>query len=363
MGLLDDLKREAEARKAAEAERTHAEEARANAVRAAALPALFRIRRYLAELIEQMRVLKTEIGVTLPIAGIGPVAGFRQVSYDLAAEGNPPELVILRCALRLDRRAQYEVRGAGPLNPWSEGLRRHGLQAQVVKILPEGAGERAIVALEGSVPAMLQFRLDLAAGALEIVTRNFDEIGERRQLVRAPDVTERWLEEMTKYVLRQENRFLVQELSPELREYFRRRLEREKRLEQEREVPDVGSTVALRLKSLFRRQPQLVLEHRGQSQDLSGLEGDFLMGRSDACDLVVREIRVSRFHARIELRGDEFLLVDESRNGTMLRQADGRVHKLKDSAVSLQGSGLFALGSEPSEANPEAIRFSVQRRF
>ncbi len=360
MGLLDDLKKEAEARKAAEAARAHAEQTRTDGVLAAGLPALFRIRNYLSELISQLRVLETTIPVVLPVPGIGPVSGFRQEGYALAAECNPPVLVTLRCSLRLERRAQYEMRAASgaPLAAWCDQLRRQGLQVQMLRML-EGSGERAAVVLDGALPALLQFRLDLAAGAIEFLARNFDELGERRQLVRPEDVTERWLNELMKYVLRQDHRFLVQELAPELREYFRRRLEQEQRRERGRDAPDIRASVATRLKSVFRRPRQLVLHYRGQSHDLGRLDGDFLIGRSDACDLVVRDPHASRFHARIELRGEDFVLIDESRNGTNVRYADGREIKLRDGALALQGGGMIALGTPALEQNPHAIRFSA----
>ena len=41
-----------------------------------------------------------------------------------------------------------------------------------------------------------------------------------------------------------------------------------------------------------------------------------IFGRENTCDVVVREKTASRRHARIERRGVQYVLVDESTNGT-----------------------------------------------
>jgi class 3 adenylate cyclase len=48
------------------------------------------------------------------------------------------------------------------------------------------------------------------------------------------------------------------------------------------------------------------------------------MGRDSANEIVVNDPRVSRIHARIELRKDRFILVDQSTNGTYIMVEDGQ---------------------------------------
>lgn len=363
MGLLDELKKEADIRKKADASRAKDSEVRAARARATALPKLARIHRYLLEFVEHLQILKNEISVTLPIPGLGDVAGFKQGGYGLHAEGKPPEIVSLRCVLRLKRSVNYKVKGAGPPGPWFENLRRQGLQPQAIKVLENSRpSERTIITLTGALPASLQFGLELEAEALQLVVRNFDGLGERRHVIKPADVTDRWLEELARYVLRRDNRFLVQELSPELRAYFRRRLEQEKRqaltLEDSQDLQQPAAA-APALKPPSKRRSQLTLRYRNQTFHLAELGRYFVMGRHDDCDLNVRESRVSRFHARIEVREDHYILIDASRNGTNVRFADGSILRLKNDSGLLRDSGLIALATEPVESNPDVIRFSL----
>lgn len=359
MSLLDELKRQAEAAKQAQAQGPRRDDTRAEAIRAIALPALFRINHCLQDLVAQLKILQQEAPATLKIPGAGAVTGFMQGGYEVFADGNPPETVTLRCALRYHKAAPLEVKAVGSLNGWLEAARRQGLQAKVLRTLESnGPNQRAYVALEGAVPATLQFKLDLEAGALQLFSRNFEELSERRQIFNPVQVTEPWCEELIKYVLRQEHRFMMQEIAPDVREQLRRRLEWEKQKEVPDDTLEALAQTSNRLKGLFKRSPQLRLRFADQTWDLANHIGPFTLGRVADCDLTVREQRVSRFHARIERRDDSYVLIDESTNGTSLRHADGHVELLKRSSAVLSGAGLIALGTQAVETNPNVIRYS-----
>lgn len=366
MGVLDDLKQQAEAQRTAAEERARqaqararSEEARANALLAIALPAVFRLHLHLRELAEQLRVLDPETRVTLEIPGIGPVPGFRQGEMEVSAEGHPPDRVSARFQLTYERRGHFEVRTAGTLDHWFESVRGRGLNVRLVRILdPIGALERALVTFEDKVPASISFAIERDSGAIAITLRNFEELGERRHLIQAARVTSAFLDELSKFILRQQNRFLVEELPDAMREHLRRRLEIDRRRDRPREEVQLGA--GPRLKSLLRRRPVLQLTYRDATYEIAQLETDFLVGRSDGCDLIVRDRRVSRFHARIELRGDCFVLIDESRNGTWVQRAGGSPEKLTSTSVVLCDSGVIALGAPPDDAHGlSAIRYTL----
>ncbi|MCC7122491.1 MAG: FHA domain-containing protein [Gammaproteobacteria bacterium] len=358
MGVLDDLKQQAEALKAAEQTRAREEQARANALLAIALPAVFRLNLHLRELADQLRVLDPETRLTLDVPGIGPVPGFRQEHMEVTAEGHPPDRVVARFRLRYERRGHFEVRGAGSLDHWLDNARGRGLAVRLVRILdPIGALERALVTFEDSVPASIAFAFERDSGAISITLRNFEELGERRHLVQAGRITSGFLDELSKFILRQPNRFLVQELPDDLREHLRRRLEIDRRRD---EAGDDGRPpLTPRLKGLFRKRPVLQLAYRERAHEIAQLESDFLIGRSDGCDLIVRERRVSRFHARIELRDERFVLIDESRNGTWVRRANGSEERINGASTVLAGSGLIGLGGPPDEQNPNILHYAV----
>lgn len=361
MGLLDELRQKAEAVKEAQVGNPRVDESRANAVRAVALPAMFRIHRCLQELVAQLKILQQEDPATLKIVGIGEVSGFVQCGYDILAEGNPPENVTLRANLRYQKRAPLELKALGSVNAWIDTVRRQGLQAKCLRMIDAmSANQRAYMGIEGAIPVTLQFKIDYDVGALQLYSRNFDELTERRQIFNPANVTEQWCEELIKFVLRKEHRFMMQEVPSDVREQLRRRLEWEKQKGHgQDEEPDPGLVSSARLKRVFKRPPQLKLRYQDRTLDLGSHVGPFTIGRLGDCDLAVREQRVSRFHARIELNDDQFVLTDESTNGTAVRYADGRTDLLKKSSTVLNGRGVFTLGTEAIETNPHAIFFET----
>lgn len=96
MGLLDELKKKAEAAKEAVAEIPRVSDERANEIRAVALPAIFRIHHALSELVAQLKVLQQEDPAALTIAGIGEVAGSCKAAMRCFQRGRRG--ILLRCA-------------------------------------------------------------------------------------------------------------------------------------------------------------------------------------------------------------------------------------------------------------------------
>ena len=84
------------------------------------------------------------------------------------------------------------------------------------------------------------------------------------------------------------------------------------------------------------------------------------IGRDIGNDLAVAEPRASRTHARIEMRGESFMLVDVSRNGTFVRLASGRQLVLRKAEMELPEQGLISLG-RPCAPDALCISFEIAR--
>lgn len=80
------------------------------------------------------------------------------------------------------------------------------------------------------------------------------------------------------------------------------------------------------------------------------------IGRDLLSDLHVGDTRASRRHAEIELRGDKFVLVDRSSNGTYIAIDSETEFFLRREEAVLHGKGHFALGDICAN-NPYAISF------
>ena len=101
----------------------------------------------------------------------------------------------------------------------------------------------------------------------------------------------------------------------------------------------------------------LNLHFQGKCWTLSQRQPAVSVGRDAANEIVINDPRVSRLHARIELRKDRFILVDQSTNGTYLMAADGQGPVVRRDEVVLPASGIIGLGEKAAPDSPISIRF------
>lgn len=110
---------------------------------------------------------------------------------------------------------------------------------------------------------------------------------------------------------------------------------------------------------------ELLLWHQDSSLGVNAKSPLLTIGRQADNALVIDDARVSRHHARIELRRDKFILTDESTNGTYIQSGNqaSPVFLLREETV-LQGQGAISVGhplagaSEPVENL--LLRFQVR---
>lgn len=107
-------------------------------------------------------------------------------------------------------------------------------------------------------------------------------------------------------------------------------------------------------------QPRLILSLGSDRVTVDGRRGVRTLGRDIGNDLSVSEPRASRTHARVELRGNAFVVVDVSRNGTFVQLDSGRQIVLRKEEMELPEQGQISLG-RPCAPEAECVSFEILR--
>lgn len=81
------------------------------------------------------------------------------------------------------------------------------------------------------------------------------------------------------------------------------------------------------------------------------------MGRDANCDIAVRDRRASRHHARIERRGEKYVLTDQSTNGTFVTFGDEPEFFLRREEVVLHGSGKICFAASAKHPDADFAEF------
>jgi len=84
------------------------------------------------------------------------------------------------------------------------------------------------------------------------------------------------------------------------------------------------------------------------------------LGRQSQNDLIIREKSASRFHAKIKLVNEKFVLIDQSTNGTFVYPQNDKPFYAKWTEVYLEGSGTICLGEESCLDSPLAIHYRIK---
>lgn len=107
---------------------------------------------------------------------------------------------------------------------------------------------------------------------------------------------------------------------------------------------------------LLEAEPELRLYLDATSVVLNSSRPSARIGRDPAADIVISDSQSSRRHAEIELRGDKFVLIDRSSNGTFVQIDGEKEFLLSREEVVLRGRGQFSLGRSCA-TSPQVVSF------
>jgi len=84
------------------------------------------------------------------------------------------------------------------------------------------------------------------------------------------------------------------------------------------------------------------------------------IGRADENDVVVKGHLSSRLHARIVIGRSNFVLIDQSTNGTFVQTSDGEELFVRQDILQLKGEGMIGLGCLPEHGSQHTIHFTCE---
>lgn len=84
------------------------------------------------------------------------------------------------------------------------------------------------------------------------------------------------------------------------------------------------------------------------------------IGRAEENDVVVNGHLCSRLHARIVIGRSNFVLIDQSTNGTFVQTGDGEELFVRQDILQLNGQGVIGLGCLPEHGSQHTIHFACE---
>jgi hypothetical protein len=115
-------------------------------------------------------------------------------------------------------------------------------------------------------------------------------------------------------------------------------------------VGDADSARGMRLR-LRVDDRELVVDERPSS---------ITIGRAEENDVVVKGHLSSRLHARIVIGRSNFVLIDQSTNGTFVQSGYGEELFIRRDILQLKGRGMIGLGCLPELGSQHTIHFTCE---
>lgn len=117
--------------------------------------------------------------------------------------------------------------------------------------------------------------------------------------------------------------------------------------------------LTMKAASLLSQPPavKLCLRYRGRAYLLDEKNPALTLGRDHSNDVVVEDRKASRQHGRIERRGDKFVYIDQSTNGSCIAVAGERETLLRREELLLRGTGKISFGSSSNDPLADCAYF------
>jgi len=229
VGLLEELEREAQQRGIAGDDAARRKSARNDAWRTELEPALDQLHAYLGELIGKVRQLKPRASLRYHVPGYGDIAGYIEHEYRLDDARMPSSREITLdypCAIATDECPTIEVEGVSRVRAVSGFFQRHRIGGMIAP-RKDASGElvAATFRAKGRVALSAKFHADAESAQLRMTFVNFDGFGTTTKTVPAAEVDARLFDEIGRFLLREPNALLREDLPEAYRRELKSRVQ------------------------------------------------------------------------------------------------------------------------------------------
>jgi len=231
MGILDDLKKEAEQCQT-EQRTEEGEEARLETVyQVKGKPRMKAIVSYLHEMLEQLKVVKLKVPVAYDVPGVGLVKDLCQGDYRIFLDNKQtPRKVALQFTCTAPVVSKYAV---SPMSVADET--RQFLQKQRIHFSEWGVRDPqdqlvgAQFECQIQIRVKLVFTVDVENERISLITINRHGLTMKHSHYGFGSINEKWMDELGHYILRKTEQLGVLDMSEDAKQKIRRRIQQEQK--------------------------------------------------------------------------------------------------------------------------------------
>ncbi len=206
MGILDDLKKEAESKKAQEDQEDLVKEERERFMHEVLDPAMRGLFNFSHDLAKHLNYIKPDITVQFRLPGVRNVQDFKQGEYFVEDYHEGTFNIRFVCS----NNQKYHIRtdSEADLERIKDFLWRRGLRYQAREFFDSSYNKAGEFHVEGRVQIDMQFTARLDSQSIELKISNYGDFETQTVSLDPVDVDERFHDELGRFIMRQPNHLM-----------------------------------------------------------------------------------------------------------------------------------------------------------
>ena len=227
MGILDDLKNQSEAQKAKEEQEKQRQADLLKFYQENLHPKMLQLYTFLNELIEHLNYIKTETIASYPVTPDGSMQEFNQADYKVTIDSaNEVKEINLRFYCSLKEPLVFELENVERIQRFADVL--HSYRIEFDRTDNKDSNYELVSAkfkVIGPIPVNIILHGDVATSSINLLLNNFEKPGVSKHTFKERHITEEFIDNLGKFILRQNPEFLKLDIADEHKEVIRQHIQ------------------------------------------------------------------------------------------------------------------------------------------
>lgn len=241
MGILDDLKNQSDIQKADEASEAQRQAELLKFYQENLHPKMLQLYTYLNELTEHLNYVKTGTTASYPIQPDGSMQEFQHANYKVTIDSaKEVKEINLRFDCLLEEPLIFELENSERILRYTDVL--HSYRIEFDRTDNKDSDYQLISAkfkVIGPISVNIVLQGDIDASSIHLLLNNFEKPGTSKHTYKERHITEEFIDDFGKFILRENPMFLKLDIEDEHKEQIRQNIQADlKRRQQEMEEAD-----------------------------------------------------------------------------------------------------------------------------
>ena len=230
MGFLDELKNQAADRKQKEQLEQQRQQQLQQTYQQDIHPRMVEVYSYLNEMVKHLNYLDSDTTAHYPIAPDQGLRSFRQAGYKVTIDSSSNiKNITLKFNCHLDSKLEFEVEGKERIDTYNDWLNEYNLKFHRKDFKDENYELLSSrFSLEGPINVAVHFVGDVENSGVSLFLRNMEKPGLSKYVLKARHLSRDFMDELARYLLREDEKFLNLDISDTEKQTIREKLQQEK---------------------------------------------------------------------------------------------------------------------------------------